>query len=539
MRGRRALTLALKCAVGAASVGAGLGEAAADRMDLGGELRADGNLGFGSPGQFGSSNGSGPCGGSAYAPPTVDGGGDLTGSATVLFSSARYRHQLTGSLGYDALYCTPQLRRVVGGIDYRGEHALSDRTRFSFTVRYVTDVFDRSFDSLGGTLTGNTAKPVVLTTVSLGGSAGLRYTIGQAGAEVTHAFTKLYGLRAGVHLNSLEVLGPLNQLPDYSTLGPMESVQFFAIATREHNRNRYELPLHYRVTNFYPRTFLDVRSRSQVPAAHDLQLSPVWERKLSPKLTLHVEAGVAIGVQPQLCLQLDPLLIGSNRCSIDARAPGIRGYDGAPPLEAQLGRLGTITPAAEVSLAYQGPRRRFEVHYVRGYEPEPYAGALSLIDRLSGDVRYRPIWDLLLYGNAQFLHSSQTSPARVDPIDNGVLQQPLSPQNRSLWMAMGVLGADYHVTGPLSVYFLSTFQAMRIRGEKVPQIPSQGAALATQVAPFETGTATTVGTGADALTITYANPYRVSLLLGVRAQFDTLPSTRREPDLFTETRAIP
>jgi hypothetical protein len=424
-------------------------------------------------------------------------------------------------------------------LDYRGEHALTDRTRLSATARYVTDVFDRSFDTLAGTLVSGMAQPVLTTTLPLGESAGLRNLIGQASLEVTHAFSKLYGLRAGAHLYSLEVLGDLGQLPDYSTLGPMESVQLYAIGNREQNRDRFELPLRYRVSNYYSRTWLSIRTRSQVPASHDLQLSPVWERKLTSKLTLHIEAGVAIGVQPQLCVQIDPLLIGSNRCSIDVRAPGIRGHDDPAPAEVQLGPLATMTPAAEVSLMYTAPRRRFELRYVRGYEPEPYAGALSLIDRLSGDLHWRPLWDLLLFGNAQLLHSAQTSPARVDQLPEGLLRQPISPQNRTLWMAMGVLGAEYHVLGPLSVFFETTFQALHIRGVTVPQRPSPSPNLTTQVSPFETGTTMMTGTGSTAVTTLYPDPYRVNLLLGVRGQWDTLPSTRREPDLFTETRAIP
>ena len=76
-----------------------------------------------------------------------------------------------------------------------------------------------------------------------------------------------------------------------------------------------------------------------------------------------------------------------------------------------------------------------------------YAGALSLSERLSGNMHWRPLWNLLLYGNAQLLHAAQTSPARVSPSSEVLLLQPLSPQNRTLWMAMGQVAAEYRVVG--------------------------------------------------------------------------------------------
>lgn len=516
--------------------------AAADRLDVAGEVRANGSVSFGSVGQFGTLGGSGPCG---YNP-TTDGGGDISGSLTGLARSARYRHQLTLSAGYSALYCTPLLRRPVGGLDYRGEHALSDRTRLQGTARYTFDVFDRSFDALSGTYS-----PAGLSsgTVTGGNSAGLPYMLGQTSLEGTHAFSKVYGLRGGVQVNSLEILGPLNQLPYYSTLGPMEAVTLSLGGAREENRHRFELGLRYRASTYYSAGWLNLRARGRVPAAHDGQLTPAYERKLSQTLTLRVEAGAAIATQPHLCVQLDPLLIAGDRCSIDARAPGIRGYDGAPPLEAHLGRLATLTPVGEVSLTYLAPRRRFELHLVRGYEPDPYAGALSLSERLSGNMHYRPLWDLLLYGNAQLLHAAQTSPARVSPSSEILLLQPLSPQNRTLWMTMGQVGAEYHVIGPLSVFFETTFQALKIRGERVPQIPSQGPGLAAEVSTFPTvysyvgevtqGDVRQLSLIQDRSGSVYQDTYRVNLILGVRGQLGTLPPTQREMELFTETRAVP
>ena len=66
----------------AAAVGLSLGAAppaAADRLDVAGEVRADGSASFGSVGQFGTLGGSGPCG----ANPTTDGGGDVIQPITV------------------------------------------------------------------------------------------------------------------------------------------------------------------------------------------------------------------------------------------------------------------------------------------------------------------------------------------------------------------------------------------------------------------------------------------------------------------------
>jgi hypothetical protein len=304
------------------------------------------------------------------------------------------------------------------------------------------------------------------------------------------------------------------------------------------------------VSTYYARTWLGVRTRGQLPPAHDVQLSPAWERKLSQKLTLHIEAGAALAVQPQLCQKLDPLLIAGNRCSIDARAPGIRGYDGAAPLEAELGRLGTLAPAGEVSLSYTAPRRHFELRLFRGYEPEPYAGALSLVERLSGNLHWRPLWDLLLFGSAQLLHSAQTSPARVSPpsgdyvytplaplppvtlpVENdGLLRQPIAPQNRTLLMTMGLVGAEYHVLGPLAVFLETSFIALKIRGERVPQVPSA------TPSPMPTAEVSLFPSTPGS---TYQDTYRVSLIFGVRGQWDTVSSPRREPDLFTQTRAVP
>lgn len=518
------------------------GEAAGKRLDFGGEVRADNSASFGSVGQFGALGGGGPCG---YNP-TADAGAELSGSVAALLHSARYRHQLTASLGYYALYCTPLLRRPVGGIDYRGEHTLGERTRLQGAARYTFDVFDRSFDALSGTYS-----PAGLTSpaVSGGKSAGLPYMIGQLSFEVTHALSKRYGLRGGMQVSSLEILGALNQLPYYSTLGPMEAVAFSAGAARDENRHRFELTGRYRASTYYSAGWLNLRTRGQVPAAHDVQLTPGYEYKLSTTLTLRVEAGAAIATQPHLCVQLDPLLIAGNRCSIDARAPGIRGYDGAPPLEAPLGRLATLTPVGEASLTYNAPRRRFELHLVRGYEPDPYAGALSLSERLSGNLHWRPLWNLLLYGNAQLLHAAQTSPARVSPSSEVLLLQPLSPQNRTLWMAMGQVAAEYHVVGPLSVFLETSFQALKIRGERVLQIPNQGPGLSAEVSTFPTaysyvseniqGDQRQLSLIQDRSGGVYQDTYRVNLILGVRGQLDTLPSRRREPDLFTDARAVP
>ena len=517
------------------ALGLPLPSAHARRLDFAVEARTAGLFTAGSAGQLGDGTSSGVCG----PQPTADGGTNLSATVLALLQDKGSRYQLAGSVGYYALGCTPQLRRPVGGFDYKGEHQLTSNLRLTSSARAVFDVFDRSLDIRTGTLDPGAAEPgTAATDPALGQAAGVGFMLGSASVELTRSFAMAYALRAGLSLRLMQVSDVL-QLPESSTLGPMEVLEIPLAFGREIKSDRFEGLLRYRLSHLYAATFRDVLTRSQVPSAHDVYVAGVWERKLLPNWTLHVEAGPALAFQPQLCQLFDQRLQANDQCSYDDRAPGIRGYDAPPPLEATLGRRTTLTLAGEASLAYAIPRRRFELHLSRSYDADPYAGALSLIDRLAGELSWRPSWDLALYGNLQLLHTTQTSPARTSALPEGEPTQPLAPQNRTLWMALGSFGADYRVWQQLSVFAETSFQLMKIRGERVPETSPQGM-YAQEVASFPSPVLPPGGTPpAAADPQSYQTTERLTILLGLRVQLSTLPRPRREIDLLQSARAVP
>lgn len=199
-----------------------------------------------------------------------------------------------------------------------------------------------------------------------------------------------------------------------------------------------------------------------------------------------------------------------------------------PPLESAIGQVSTLTVGGEVSFGYVGPRRRVDLRLARGYEPDPYAGALTLWDRLGGDFLYRPLWELALYGSLQLMHGAQTSPARVSQPADGPLLQVVSPQNRTIYMLLSNVGVGFNVWGPVSAFAEGNLFAMAIRGEPVPEYPALGREFPTEVArfPFDPSLST-------------QNSTRFVLYLGLRAQLDTMKQSRREIELLREARSLP
>ncbi|MFO0574016.1 MAG: hypothetical protein U1A78_08465 [Polyangia bacterium] len=540
---------------GAGTALLGAGRARADRLDVAAEARVNGSFQAASSMLLGTPDGTGPCG----LQQSVDGGADVSGTVVGALYGRSYRYQVAASLGYYTLVCTPFLRRPVGGFDLRGEHALSDRTRLTASGHAIFDRFDRSNDARSGnTMDAGAmmASMMAATTTERGQAAGLPFMQGTFSLELQHGLSKRYGLRTGLTLRLLELLDTVARLPEFSTLGPMEAAELSVVGLRELTRGRIEVPIRYRVSHFYPGTLqelppLDPKAlpalaleRGAVPPAHDLYLAGGYEHRISPRLVLHVEAGPALAVQPHLCTRLDPQLIPEGRCSIDPRILGIRGYDAPPPLEAQLGPLATLTLAGEASLSYARPRARFEVKVGRGYEPDPYAGALALLDRLALDYQWRPLWELTLSGNVQLLHSAYSSLGRVDdPPDRGAMKtQVVSPQDRTLYMALGNLGADWQLHRSVAVFVETSFQVFGIRGERVPLDPQSTIPGATQVPRFPTAPASTaMPPPATVLDVDagYQQTERLTVLLGARVFFSTFPTPRREADLLIQARATP
>ncbi len=503
-----------------ASIGLFLPSARADRIDFLGELRSSSMVGFANAGQFGTGDDRGPCGVS----PRFDFGQEVSGTATMLATSRRYRHQLSLSVGYIAQYCTPILRRPVFGLDYKAEHALTSRTRLSGQARATVDVFDRTLDVRSGS--GAMMDPNLPTTTQ--SASGQFFITPSASIELSHAFSEQYGLRVGLSWKALELLEAVDTLPTYSTLGPMESVEVSVLALRNFDRHRFDLPLRYRLSALYSGTLRDILPRSDVKPAHDVFVGAAWEYKLDQRFTVRTETGLIAAAQPHLCTRLDPLLVAGNRCSIDGRVQGIRGNENPPPLEVAIGTVGTLSFGGEVSLGYVGPRRRFDVRLARGYEPDPYAGALSLWDRLGGDFLIRPFWELAIYGSAQLMHGTQTSPGRVSPPSEDPFLQLVSPQNRTMYLLISSVGGSYRVVGPLSVFAEGNVFAMAIRGERVPEYPALGQPVKAEVSRFPTDP-----------TQSTQNSSRFALQLGIRVQFDTLPVPRRESELLRDARALP
>ena len=494
--------------------------AKATRIDYLGEVRTSAFVGVANVGQFGTGDDTGPCG----VDPLWDIGSEASGTFAVLVTSKAFRHQLAVSLGYSAQLCTPLLRRPVFGFDYRGEHSLSAQTRITGQARATLDVFDRTLDVRSGS--GNMIDPnLPMTSQS---ASGQYFFTTSASVELQHTWNDRYGLRAGLSWRALELLSSLDSLPTYSTLGPMQSIEASAIFGRNFRRHRFELPLRYRLSYLYAGTWRNVLSREQVKPAHDVFVGGAWEYKLDQRFTLRAETGLIVAAQPHLCTRLDPLLVVGDRCSIDGRVRGIRGNDNPPPLEVAAGPLATLSFGGEVSLSYVGPRRRFDLRLTRGYEPDAYAGALTLWDRLGGDFVVRPKWELALYGSLQLMHGAQTSPGRVSPPASGDLLQLVSPQNRTIYLLMSSLGASHSLWGPLSAFVEGNVFLMAIRGEPVPEYPALGKEFPTEVSRFPLD-----------LALRTQDSARGTLLFGLRAQLDTLPVSRREIDLLRDARALP
>lgn len=496
------------------------GRASADRIDFLGEIRSSSMFAAANAGQFGTGDDHGPCG----ASPRYDMGQEVSGTATLLATSSQSRHQLSLSLGYAAQYCTPILRRPVFGLDYRGEHAWTSRTKISGQARVTVDVFDRTLDVRSGS--GAMADPNLPKTNQ--SASGLFFVTPSASIELNHAFTSQYGLRVNLAWKALELLESLDALPTYSTLGPMESASLDVVFGRSFDRHRFDVPLRYRISELYSGTLRDLLPRGDVKPAHDVFVGGGWEYKLDQRFTFRTEAGLIAAAQPHLCTRFDPLLVVGNRCSIDGRVQGIRGSINPPPLEVSVGTVGTLSFGGEISLGYVGPRRRFDIRLARAYEPDPYAGALTLWDRLGGDFLVRPIWDWAIYGSAQLMHGAQTSPGRVSPPSEDPFIQLVSPQNRTIYLVMSTLGSSYRVVGPLSVFAEGSVFAMAIRGERVLEYPALGQPVKAEVSRFPT----------DPLESTQ-NSSRFALYLGIKVQLDTLPVPRRESELLRDARALP
>lgn len=508
------------CASAIVAVLCGTASAEAARFDFLGEVRTSTFVGVANAGQYGSGDDSGSCG--------ADSGWDIGGetSATVAFlaHSKRFRHQLALSLGYSAQLCTPILRRPSFGFDYRGEHALSSRTRITGQARAGIDVFDRTLDVRSGQ-SGQSDPNLPPGSQS---ASGQFFITTSASVELQHTISDRSAIRTGLSWRALEILGSLDSLPIFSTLGPMQSLEASFAIGRTWSRHRVELPVRYRLSALYASTLRDVLSRSEVKPAHDGFVGGAWEYKLDQRFTVRAETGLGIAAQPHLCVRLDPQLIAGDRCSIDGRVHGIRGNLSPPPLESAIGQVSTLTVAGEVSIGYVGPRRRVDLRLARGYEPDPYAGALTLWDRLGGDYLYRPLWELALYGSLQLMHGSQTSPARVSPPADGPILQVVSPQNRTIYMLLSNFGVGWSFFGPISAFAEGNLFAMAIRGEPVPEYPAIGKEFPTEVArfPFDPSLST-------------QNSMRFVLYLGLRAQLDTMQQSRREIELLREARSLP
>lgn len=429
-----------------------------------GELELGGTFIAATVDQLGPDPGaSGPCG----QRPQTDGGIGIGGVGGVLFRGAGYRHTLAVGAGYLAFLCTSSLTRPVAGLDYGGEHRFGERTALRPSLRLGIDAFSRTLDIISGAQAGAMAG---MPGMPSGPVAGKLFLLGSAGIEVEHQFDRRYGVRAGVAAQTMQLLGRIEDLASYATIGPMEAAEFSLVPHREGTRDRLELLLRYQVSHYYSPSQLGVRSRFAVPSSHDAGLSAAWERRFSPRFTLRGEAGLAVAYQPNLCLPPPPIEPigpgGDDVCSIDSGAAGIRGRDGAPPLELALGRPTTGTFVGALALRYQGRENRFELQLERAYEPSYYASALTLVNRLGGTGSFRVLPDLLLRPGVQLSHITGSSPGRV------VAEAPqVSPQNRTLYMTVFELALDWNFWGPLSLFVHTTAEGFWLRGERVSGPP--------------------------------------------------------------------
>ena len=206
---------------------------------------------------------------------------------------------------------------------------------------------------------------------------------------------------------------------------------------------------------------------------------------------------------------------------------GIRGNENPPPLEVAIGTVGTLSFGGEVSLLRRSATAS-TMRLARGYEPDPYAGALSLWDRLGGDFLIRPFWELAIYGSAQLMHGTQTSPGRVSPPSEDPFLQLVSPQNRTMYLLISSVGGSYRVVGPCRCLPKGMSLRWRFAASVSPEYPALGQPVKAEVSRFPTDP-----------TQSTQNSSRFALQLGIRVQFDTLPVPRRESELLRDARALP
>lgn len=495
--------------------------ARAARTDWLAEARTSTLFAVANANQFGAGDADGPCGKNTL----WDGGQTVDGSLALFLSGPQARHMLSLSLGYVAPVCTPILRRPVLGLAYRGEHAFSQRTRVTGFGQATLDVLDRSLDVRSG------------QSAAAGSSAaGQAFVQAQAGFELAHQLSWQNLLRASVAWRGFEILAPLVG-PTFSTLGPMQSFLAGLSWQRQWTRQHTEAVVRYRVSHLFPGTLWDVLPRNQVVPAHDLFVGGGYGVKLDPRFSLRAETGVALATQAHLCTPIDPTLRLTESCSIDQgqgqqqprpgpsqATAGIRGFENPPWMEAQFAKTWTATWAGEVSLGYTGPLRRFEFRLGRSYEPDPYAGALTLWDRASTDFAVWPSGVWAVYGSAQFLRGAVTSPGRVSIPEGRNLDQPVSPQNRELLLFLWNAGASREVGGLWAVFAEANLFAMTVAGVQVSETTETEPAAFVSGFPLAGQATPTV---------------RFSLLFGLRAQWTTFPNKLREAERLKDVRNLP
>lgn len=505
--------------LGLGLVAASGGAAEAARLDLFGELRGAGLAILGSPVQFGGGGPNGRCG---EAPP-ADGGAYFAGTGLLSVTAPAYSYRLALSAGYYAIACTDSLRRPLGGLDYRGRHRFGERTQLRSGLRGNFDVFDRTLDIRLGTFDPSQQE------LAPPPAAGTVYLTANAYVELERWLDRRHALRATASLQTMQIFTDIRRLAEYTTLGPMTAAELQLDGVRAEQRDVVQLSLRYRVSHYYPVTLALDHPQGEVPPAHDGSVRAQYERRLSPLLTLRGDLGVALARQDQLCVA-GPALQAQNSCSIDWSAPGVRGAANAPAAEFALGRRTTGTFVGEVGLRYQSQRHSIEATLSRGYEPNAYAAALDLANRLSATAQLRPFPALLLTGSALIGHHGHTSPGRLSSVNPDDLEAPrVSPQNRTMIMTQGSLGADWTLRRSVAVFGQLDAQVFAIRGEEV-QARDQGGAprpdmdgQVPQVAGFPQG--------GDA----FQTVWRLSFLVGVRV-FTEPP--RREPGLLQSVRTI-
>ena len=277
-------------------------------------------------------------------------------------------------------------------------------------------------------------------------------------------------------MQALEILAPSSEFSPYASIGPMELAELtltpFALFGPG-GKDRFDLPARYEISHFFAASQSDVVDRWQLPPNHDGSLSFGWERRLSLLSSVRAEGGLAVAYQPALCVPPAP---PSFDCSIDHSAPGIRGSAGAPPLELHLGRKSTGTFVGQVTLSRRDRERVIEVQLFRGYEPNYYASALALTDRLAGTGTYRIGHDVLVTASLQFAHLGFSSPAQVFDIGTGEQRYQLSPQNRTIYLMMASAGVDWAFSPrlPLSFFAQADYQGLLIRAEQVDTVTING-----------------------------------------------------------------